>query len=236
MKLVLFDVDGTLVDSQHIICAAMSRAYEARGLTCPPPAAVRAIIGLSLPHAIRQLSGNADHPIDELVAAYKETFSVMRAAGEWTPALYPGARAAIEALRQRDDVVLGVATGKSRRGVAAMIEQHALENVFVTIQTADTSPSKPHPGMVLTAMSETGIAPQDTVVVGDTAFDMAMARAAGAHAIGVAWGYHPVADLHEAGAHRVVDDFTALDPALTALWPDAANLSTPVAGTSANHA
>lgn len=235
MKLILFDVDGTLVDSQHIICAAMTRAYAVQGLAGPPPEAVRAIIGLSLPHAIRRLSGDADHPIDELVAAYKETFSVMRAAGEWTPALYPGARAAIEALRQRDDVVLGVATGKSRRGVAAMIEQHGLENVFVTIQTADTSPSKPHPDMVLSAMRETGIAPEHAVVIGDTVFDMQMARAAGANAIGVAWGYHPVPDLHEAGAHAVVDDFAALDPALTCLWPETSAASTP-AKASATHA
>ncbi|MDO8875082.1 MAG: HAD-IA family hydrolase [Pseudolabrys sp.] len=221
MKLILFDVDGTLMDSQHMICAAMELAYRGQGLACPPPAAVRAIIGLSLRNAMEQLAAGRDHPIDGLVASYKEAFSTMRQAGDWKAPLYPGARQAIDSLRGRPDVVLGVATGKSRRGVAAMIETHAFDGVFATIQTADTAPSKPHPGMVLDAMRETGIAPEDTVVVGDTVFDMQMAKSAGASALGVSWGYHPVADLHGAGALAVLDDFAALDPALAALWPAA---------------
>lgn len=211
------------MDSQHMICAAMDLAYRGQGLDCPPPDAVRAIIGLSLENAMRQLAAGRDHPIDGLVAGYKEAFSTMRQAGSWKAPLYPGAREAIDSLRLRDDVVLGVATGKSRRGVAAMIETHALDGVFSTIQTADTAPSKPHPGMVLEAMRETGIAPEDTVVIGDTVFDMEMAKNAGASALGVSWGYHPVADLHGAGALSVLDDFAALDPALAALWPAAAN-------------
>lgn len=211
------------MDSQHMICAAMDLAYRGQGLDCPPPDAVRAIIGLSLENAMRQLAAGRDHPIDGLVAGYKEAFSTMRQAGSWKAPLYPGAREAIDSLHLRDDVVLGVATGKSRRGVAAMIETHALDGVFSTIQTADTAPSKPHPGMVLEAMRETGIAPEDTVVIGDTVFDMEMAKNAGASALGVSWGYHPVADLHGAGALSVLDDFAALDPALAALWPAAAN-------------
>jgi phosphoglycolate phosphatase len=219
MKLILFDVDGTLMDSQHMICAAMDLAYRGQGLVCPAPDAVRAIIGLSLENAMRQLSAGEDHPIDGLVAGYKEAFSALRQAGEWKAPLYPGARTAIANLHRQEDVVLGVATGKSRRGVAAMIETHALENVFATVQTADTSPSKPHPGMVLSAMSETGIGPEDTVVIGDTVFDIQMARSAGAAAIGVSWGYHPVEDLRAAGARSVLNDFAALDDALAALWP-----------------
>lgn len=219
MKLVLFDVDGTLMDSQHMICAAMDLAYCGQGLVSPPPEAVRAIIGLSLKNAMEQLSAGNDHPIDGLVESYKQAFSTMRAAGTWKAPFYPGARDAIERLRKRDDVVLGVATGKSRRGVAAMVETHGLEGVFVTIQTADTAPSKPDPGMVLHAMRETGIAPEDTVIIGDTVFDMQMAKNAGASAIGVSWGYHAVPDLHASGASSVIDDFAALDDALAALWP-----------------
>ena len=229
-KLILFDVDGTLIDSQHMICAAMDRAYRDHGLAGPPPAAVRAIIGLSLAEAVGRLSAGTDHPVTSLVEGYKTAFQALRLAGSVAVPLYPGARAAIDALRRRPDVLLGVATGKSRRGVAAMIDMHKLDDIFVTIQTADTSPSKPHPGMVLRAMAETGVEAADTVVVGDTAFDMAMARAAGACAIGVSWGYHPVADLRSAGAHEVLDDFAALPPALNRLWPpgDGAAVLSPV--------
>jgi len=219
MKLVLFDVDGTLIDSQRIICAAMRQAYDDHGLACPPVPQVLSIVGLSLEHAFRRLAGDADHPIDSLATRYKEAFFALRAAGTEPSPLYPGARAAIDALRRRDDVVLGLATGKSRRGVAAMVEQLDLQGVFATVQTADTAPSKPDPAMVLQAMQETGIQAGDTVMIGDTAFDMAMARAAGARAIGVSWGYHPIADLHAAGAQAVLDTFDALPPTLDKLWP-----------------
>lgn len=227
MKLILFDVDGTLIDSQRIICAAMREAYDHHGLICPPVPQILSIVGLSLEDAFRRLAGAADHPIGSLVTRYKEAFFTLRAAGTEPSPFYPGARAAIDALRDRDDLVLGLATGKSRRGVAAMLEQHALDGVFATIQTADTAPSKPDPAMVLQAMQETGIDAGDTAVVGDTAFDMAMARAAGASAIGVSWGYHAVDDLRAAGAQRVIDTFDALEPALAALWPRTA-LATPV--------
>lgn len=218
MKLILFDVDGTLVDSQRMICAAMRQAYDDHGMACPPEAQVRAIIGLSLENAFRRLAAGADHPIDSLATRYKAAFFALREAGTHASPLYPGAREAIDSLARRSDLLLGITTGKSRRGVAAMIEQHALGDVFATIQTADTSPSKPHPGMVLEAMHETGIDAENTVVIGDTAFDVQMARAAGAAAIGVSWGYHPAADLNAAGAHAVLDDFAALAPALAALW------------------
>lgn len=221
MKLILFDVDGTLIDSQRMICAAMRQAYDDHGLPCPPVSEVLSIVGLSLDDAFRRLAGGADHPIASLAARYKEAFFTLRAAGATPSPLYPGVREALGALQRRDDVILGLATGKSRRGVAAMLDQHALHGIFTTVQTADTAPSKPDPAMVLAAMRETGVAAEDTVLIGDTVYDITMARAAGATGIGVAWGYHPVDDLHNAGAHTVLDTFEALDPALAALWPRA---------------
>jgi phosphoglycolate phosphatase len=219
MKLVLFDVDGTLIDSQQMICAAMQRAYESHGLVCPPVPQVLSIVGLSLAEAFQKLSVGTDHPLESLAERYKQAFFDLRAAGKEASPLYPGVRETLDALKRRPDVVLGLATGKSVRGVNAMLDQHDLHGVFATIQTSDTAPSKPHPDMVLQAMRETGMGPENTVLIGDTGYDIAMARAAGATGIGVAWGYHPVEDLHAAGAHTVLDTFEALDPALAAVWP-----------------
>lgn len=221
MKLILFDVDGTLIDSQRMICAAMRQAYDDHGLPCPSVPQVLSIVGLSLDDAFRRLAGGVDHPIESLATRYKEAFFALRAAGAEPSPLYPGAREALEGLQGRDDVILGLATGKSRRGVAAMLDQHDLHGIFTTVQTADTAPSKPDPAMVLAAMRETGIDADATVIIGDTAFDMAMARAAGAAAIGVSWGYHAVADLHAAGAREVLDSFDVLPRALEKLWPAA---------------
>lgn len=219
MRLILFDVDGTLVDSQQMICAAMAEAYGHHGLVCPPRAEVLSIVGLSLEQAFEKLANGAEHPVQSLTEQYKNAFFTLRAAGTYEAPLYPGVQNAIEQLAQRPDVVLGVATGKSQRGVAAMLDKHNFMKVFSTIQTSDTAPSKPHPGMVLQAMAETGVDAADTVVIGDTVFDMEMARSAGASAVGVSWGYHAAGDLRAAGAVAVIDDFAALDAALNMIWP-----------------
>ena len=233
MKLILFDVDGTLVDSQHMIYAAMSQAYRDNGLACPPAAEVRSIIGLSLQEAFHRLSAGTDQPIDSLTASYRKAFFALRETDAVASPLFPGARETIDRLMRRPDLALGIATGKSRRGIAAILEQYDLKDAFVTIQTADSSPSKPHPGMVLEAMRESGIGAESTAVVGDTVFDMQMAQAAGTTGIGVAWGYHPVAELHAAGARAVADSFSALEAMLNRLWPlspDNAALKTETAG------
>jgi len=221
LKLIIFDCDGTLVDSQHMICAAMRQAYEAHGLSVPSRERLLAIVGLSLPDAFRRLAQRenmAEHPLDGLVMQYKAAFAALRESPEHLEPLYPGAREALDALGGRPDVVLGIATGKSQRGVRAVLGRHGLAGRFATIQTADDAPSKPHPGMALAAMRETGAEPHDTVVVGDTVFDIEMARAAGARAIGVTWGYHPTQALLDAGADAMLGDFSELAGALDRLW------------------
>ena len=213
--LILFDCDGTLVDSQQMICAAMQQAFADHDLACPPRPQVLAIVGLSLPVAVARLGeGHAGFPVDSVVECYKAAFFRMRQSDEYMEALYPGARETVENLAAQPQVQLGIATGKSQRGVRAVLGHHGLLSHFAVIKTADDAPSKPHPGMVLDAMAETGAQPQHTVLIGDTSYDMQMARAAGVRAIGVNWGYHPVDALRAAGAHAVVGSFAELAPLL----------------------
>jgi phosphoglycolate phosphatase len=217
MKLVIFDIDGTLVDSQHLICAAVHEAYDRHGLARPARERILSMVGLSLPDTFSRLADGAGHPVESLVAAYRDAFTALRASSAMEP-LYPGAREVIGRLSRHDDVALGIATGKSTHGVSIVLGHHGLLDRFVTVQTADTAPSKPDPGMVHNALRDTACAPHDAAIIGDSIYDMQMAKAAGARAIGVAWGYHAPDDLRAAGADVVVGQFAALEPALERLW------------------
>jgi phosphoglycolate phosphatase len=211
LKLIIFDIDGTIVDSQHMICAAMQQAFAAHAIVCPPRDKLLSIVGLSLPDAFERLGeGAPDFPVATLVTQYKDAFFALRQADEHREPLYPGAAETIAALAREPDVLLGIATGKSQRGVRTVLGRHDLLQLFSVIKTADDAPSKPHPGMVLDAMRETDVGPAHTVVIGDSIYDMEMARGAGADAIGVSWGYHPPASLQRSGARIVVDDYAAL--------------------------
>ena len=219
LKLVIFDCDGTLVDSQHMIVRAMTQAYRAHGIPLPERETLLSVVGLSLVEAFTKLgNGATDFPVESFAEHYRNAFHAMRGSGAPVEPLYPGAAAAVAALAQRDDVVLGVATGKSQRGVRMVLGHHGLLDHFITIKTADDAPSKPHPGMVIEAMREAGAEAADTVVVGDTVYDIAMARAAGASAVGVTWGYHRATALTEAGAFVVIDEFANLVSTLDKIW------------------
>jgi len=216
-RLAVFDCDGTLVDSQATICLAMERGFVACGLAGPGDAATRGIIGLSLMEAMATL-----HPIgdarehERLSEAYKKAFFDLRAAGLAEEPLYDGIAEAIADLDARG-WLLGVATGKSDRGLKHILEHHGLHPRFVTLQTADRHPSKPHPSMLEQAMADAGAGPQTSAMIGDTSYDMIMAKAAGCAAIGVSWGYHNRQELIEAGADIVADHPSALVAILEAL-------------------
>lgn len=211
VRLVIFDCDGTLVDSQLMIIAAMAQAFEQEGLSPPAREAVLGVVGLSLPEAIWRLADGLDEAVVlRLSDAYKSAFGALRQSTEHYEPLFVGAHEAVRRLADEDDVVLGIATGKSRRGVDHILSREAMTPYFATIQTADDAPSKPHPGMIERAMAEVGAGPRETVMIGDTTFDMQMARNAGVTALGVTWGYHPVDALHDAGAHRIAADFDEL--------------------------
>ncbi len=216
-KLVVFDVDGTLCDSQHHIVAAMEHAFDAEGLACPPRAVVLSIVGLSLPVAMARLV--PDLPVqmqDRLVAHYKTGYAGERAA-RLAP-LYDGIPEVIAALSERKDVILGVATGKSRRGLDQLLLGHGMEGVFFTRQVADDHPSKPHPSMLLTAMAEAGVAPGRTAMIGDTTYDMLMGRAAGVSTLAVTWGYHGEGALAAELPDRIVGSVADITGALEELW------------------
>jgi phosphoglycolate phosphatase len=204
-RLALFDCDGTLVDSGATIHRALADSFARNGLVCPHPAEARRVIGLSLIEAMAALL--PEHAADthaEMAEEYKKSFVALRAAGDVEEPLFEGISELLEALEGRG-WLLGVATGKSDRGLGHCLRHHDIAGRFVTLQTADRHPSKPDPSMVVQAMADAGAAPQTTVVIGDTSFDMLMAVSAGARAIGVDWGYHHRDELIEAGADAVAE-------------------------------
>jgi phosphoglycolate phosphatase len=210
-RLALFDCDGTLVDSQASICLAMEHCFMGRKLEPPTRETIRRTVGLSLVEVVARLLPEADNALHQAMAEdYRRSYFMLRTEGriEDEP-LYEGIIDAIETL-DANGWLLGVATGKSDRGLLRVLDAHGLRHRFITLQTADRHPSKPHPSMIETAIAEAGAGPETTVMIGDTSFDMAMARAAGTHAIGVAWGYHAADELTAAGARLVVHDAAAL--------------------------
>jgi phosphoglycolate phosphatase len=202
-RLAIFDCDGTLVDSGATIHRALQAAFATHGLDCPPPSISRKIIGLSLVEAMAVLAPEADHEM--LSRSYKEAFFAMRQGGVVEEPLFDGILPLLDAL-EMDGWLLAVATGKSDRGLRHCLESHGIHARFVSLQTADRHPSKPHPSMARAAIAEAGAGPQSSVVIGDTSFDIGMALAAGAGAIGAAWGYHDPEELAAAGAHGVAGD------------------------------
>ena len=204
-RLAVFDCDGTLVDGQADIGAAMDAAFHGVGLPPPDQRLVRRAVGLSLPVTMRQLAPQADDALlTALVEGYKAAFRQARAEGRLAEPLFAGIREVLDTLRG-NGWLLAVATGKSARGLAHCLAVHGLERHFISLQTADHHPSKPHPAMLEAALGEAGALAEHTVMIGDTSYDMAMAQAAGVRGLGVGWGYHTADELRAAGADAVAE-------------------------------
>lgn len=220
LRLVVFDCDGTMVDSQHSIIASMTAVWRDHALPDLDPNAVRRVVGLGLESAVQRLLPAEQQRdgglVERLVEGYKQAFRALRTRPGHLDPVYPGLHQALDAL-EAAGLLLGVATGKAHNGLLATLSQHGLENRFVTLQTADVAPSKPHPAMLQRAMAEAGTGPRQTVLVGDTTFDIDMAGNAGVAALGVDWGYHERDELLAAGAVTVLDDYGGLVPALRAM-------------------
>lgn len=217
LRLVVFDMDGTLIDSQHHIVASMTRAFSDNGFAAPDPAAVRAGVGLPLDVIIGSLLPGHDPSVyRRLAEAYRDDHRSCLDRGERHEPLMPGAREVIERLDSAG-YLIALATGKGSRGARHALEVHGLIGYFVSIQTADTAPGKPHPGMLMQAMHEAGVDSSATVMVGDTVFDLELARNAAVASVAVTWGYHESAALYSYGAGAIIDHFDDLDPTVERL-------------------
>lgn len=216
MKLAVFDCDGTLVDGQADVCWAMERAFERACLPSPAASAVRRIIGLSLPVAIRQLAPDlSEQDASRVTEFYKSSFRARREEGLLGEPLYEGIAELLANLHVQG-WHLAVATGKSDRGLAACLAAHGIDHLFTSLQTADRHPSKPHPAMLEAALAEAGAEPHQAVMIGDTTFDMLMAGSIGVPAIGVAWGYHNASELRGGGARAIAETVADLAALLAA--------------------
>lgn len=207
VKLAVFDCDGTLIDSQVNILRAMGASFARAGLAAPADHDIRRVVGLSLVESMQMLLPEAEPALHARLAQdYKGAFQRLRADRSLDPEpLYDGVADLLDDLRDAG-WLLGVATGKSDRGLALALAHHGIGGHFVTLQTADRHPSKPHPAMLQAALAEAGVGPGDAVIIGDTVFDIAMGGNAGVRAVGVDWGYHDAAELLDAGAVGVAMD------------------------------
>ena len=206
-KLAVFDCDGTLIDSQRNIIRAMADSFQRHKLTPPDDHATRSIVGLSLVEAMQNLLPEADAGLHiSLANDYKTAFQRLRAQKRLDPEpMYDGMK---QLLAELDSAgwLLAVATGKSDRGLAMALTHHDIAAHFISLQTADRHPSKPHPAMLEAARADAGADVSNTFIIGDTVFDMLMGQHAGVRALGVNWGYHAADDLLEAGALGVAAD------------------------------
>jgi len=220
LRLAVFDCDGTLVDSQHSIVAAMYAACDTHDYPKPSAEAVRRMVGLPLTEAFARLMPDQDPEAHDLLRqSYAEAFFTMRQKGEVVEPLYPGVLEALDGV-EAAGWLMGMATGKSMRGLVATLGSHGLGERFVTLQTSDKALGKPNPDMLYQAMNEAGVDAAWTVMIGDTTYDMEMAVNAGTLAVGVAWGYHEAEELRDAGAYAVIGEFSELTGVLEELVTD----------------
>jgi len=220
-RLALFDFDGTLVDSQHAIQACMQSAFDSMGLAAPTLAQTHRVIGLPLERCMALLAPSQTEAVHlELTAAYKRAFFDLRTEGGMVEPMFQGALAALDAI-EAAGWQLGIATGKARRGLDAVLASYGLLTRFKTLQTADRAPGKPDPTMVRWALEETGVDRKNAIMIGDTSFDMAMAKAAGIPALGVVWGYHAPDELVAAGATRIAESYDDVPDLIRQIWGEA---------------
>jgi len=205
IRLVVFDCDGTLIDSQRNIIANVERFFSSIGMVPPPADLIRRQVGLSAEAAIAGMLPDAGPQVHaDVFAAFQRLRPSLQQGPRQAEPLFPGIWDLVESL-DHPEIFLGIATGKGLASLQQVLAEHGWTHRFHTLQTGDRCRGKPHPEMMLRAIAEAGVTPGEAVMLGDTAFDIGMALAAGSRAIGVSWGYHTRSDLEQAGAHAIID-------------------------------
>jgi phosphoglycolate phosphatase len=207
--LIVFDFDGTLVDSRKLILEAHRVVFSQFGLRLPSERESLSLIGRSLDLVLLELGG-AQAPVDKMVAAYDRVLPSLRVEPAFAEVPFDGAAELLLRLATTSGVRLGIATGHVSRAIIPALAKFGWQNFFCTLQTADKAPSKPHPGMLIQALSDAQTTAGNAIMVGDTAFDMEMAKAAGVRGIGVSWGYHGDRRLRLSGAWDVAENMIQL--------------------------
>jgi len=217
LRLAVFDLDGTLLDSASSIVEGVRACWSACGFPEPDPVQVRRIIGLPWEESIRALIPDAGAAEFARIRTYHdEVARGLRPRPPRDQALFPGAVETLDALEEAG-YLLSIITSRSNGRLVDLLEQQGIARRFVALKTVDHGPGKPNPHLMLQTLSETGVEAADAVMVGDTTFDILMAKNAGTAAVGVSWGVHERDELTEAGAAHVVDAFHEIPPTLDRL-------------------
>ncbi|VAW23064.1 Similar to phosphoglycolate phosphatase, clustered with ribosomal large subunit pseudouridine synthase C [hydrothermal vent metagenome] len=216
-RLVIFDLDGTLIDTVSLFVGTTSSVFETMGLAVPDEKIIRSVSGLGAQVGVRRIAPDLDDvQIDKFIGLYREEF-LARATQSKQEELFCGALEVLNRLHGRDDIVMAVATGKSGSGTDRVLKSHDILQLFTSVHTPDSNRAKPDPDMVHSAMRIVDCLKQNTIMIGDTTHDMEMAVNAGTHALGVSWGYHEPEELKAAGANLIIDEMDQLIPAIDSL-------------------
>ena len=206
-KLILFDYDGTIVDSAKMIVKGAIEAFRMCGLPDPDPKKVRENIGKPLATALDAYAPKGYEVNPEMISnAYRKWYAEQGKLGLQNEPLFPGMFELIHDLKNNEEFHIGVATNKSRIALNNGLKKHNLINIFDITLTMDEAKAKPDPDMAIKAMSILNTKKKSTIIVGDTINDIGLGVNAGINSIGVAWGYNSIEMLRNEGADFIIKD------------------------------
>ena len=205
-KLLLFDYDGTLVDSAQMIIDGTIEAFNRCRLETPEPELIKAGIGQKLDIAIKSyLPLEHEGTLDEVIRHYRQWYVEKDLEGKQFEPLFENIKPLLEIL-YKDDYYLGIATNKSLRGLNRGLLHHKIEKFFSIIMTADNFIPKPNKAMAMHALKTLKVKNSEAFMIGDTVYDIKMGKNAKINTIGVTWGYNTKEELHKANADHIIDD------------------------------